>query len=383
MEHGIVVGVSPLISSLCYSVLRIEPYGECPYRCIYCYGRWYSRRAGVSWESPSTLRRVARYWRKRGLRKMPLRLSTLTEPFQPLEETARLSLKIMRICAEYGVPLLINTKSVLLREEPWRSALLKLSEKSLVVLQVTLVTLREGLAAELEPGAPSPEERLELCEWASGEGVPVVVRYQPVIPGIFELEAGDMLSQLKAAGVGRVVAESLRCSREELLCYRRLAPNSRDWERSEPWEPYSPRGRGDLVRPSLEWRIRAVSALAEIARKKGLGFATCKEGLFEYHTVPNCCSIDLLEAGEVALRPTLYEAWAVARRWGRVPLPEELFGECCSRPEYLCGEKLKEYPRILRKGLRGHEKVLAGVLRDPTLLERVAPSLAKLGREFK
>lgn len=172
-------------------MLRLEPYGERPYGCVYCYGRWYPRRAGISRGALGALRKIAKYWSGRELEKMPFRLSTLAEPFQPLERRARLSLRIMRACAELGVPLIVFTKSTLLRDEPWRSTLLELSDRLLVVLQATLVTLREELASELEPGAPSPEEMIELCEWASSEGVPVVARYQPAIPGIVELEAGE------------------------------------------------------------------------------------------------------------------------------------------------------------------------------------------------
>ena len=44
--EDLVINVSNHISSLCYSVLRFEPYRECEYKCLYCYARWY--RGGVS-----------------------------------------------------------------------------------------------------------------------------------------------------------------------------------------------------------------------------------------------------------------------------------------------------------------------------------------------
>jgi len=37
----LVVGVSSIISPLCYSALRLEPYTQCPFSYLYCYARWY------------------------------------------------------------------------------------------------------------------------------------------------------------------------------------------------------------------------------------------------------------------------------------------------------------------------------------------------------
>ena len=35
------INVSSIISPLCYSIMKIEPYTSCSFNCAYCYARWY------------------------------------------------------------------------------------------------------------------------------------------------------------------------------------------------------------------------------------------------------------------------------------------------------------------------------------------------------
>ena len=84
--EDLVINVSNHISSLCYSVLRFEPYGECEYKCLYCYARWY-RGGRVS--SFRAFLKLARRVNEMKLKPIPVRLSTLVEPFQPVEGEAK------------------------------------------------------------------------------------------------------------------------------------------------------------------------------------------------------------------------------------------------------------------------------------------------------
>ena len=128
----LVIGPSPYISTLCYSVLKIEPYDFCSLNCIYCYADWYSRKTR---RIIREFEKIAKKLKKRNLKTIPFRLSTLTEPFQPIEQAKKLSLKILKISLKYSIPLIINTKSTIVMEDPWRSEILKLYDKSLVILR--------------------------------------------------------------------------------------------------------------------------------------------------------------------------------------------------------------------------------------------------------
>ena len=87
----LVINVSNVISPLCYSVLKIEPYTACPHRCVYCYGRWYVRGSDVVAPRRVALAMfegVARQVYRKGLRPIPFRLSTLVDPFPCLLYTS-------------------------------------------------------------------------------------------------------------------------------------------------------------------------------------------------------------------------------------------------------------------------------------------------------
>jgi len=109
------VGASNIVSPLCYTVLRLEPYTACPFGCVYCYSRWYMRgnsgglhpRYGVV----DAFRDLARRVRRRGLRPVPLRLATLVDPFPPGEHLYRITERLLSIALELEYPLVVNLRA--------------------------------------------------------------------------------------------------------------------------------------------------------------------------------------------------------------------------------------------------------------------------------
>jgi hypothetical protein len=48
--------------------------------------------------------------------------------------------------------------------------------------------------------------------------------------------------------------------------------------------------------------------------------------------------------------------------------------EACRRCNRLCGDALQEYPKIISKPLRYHEKRLLKLLKAPEILRQIVPS---------
>ena len=377
----LVINVSNVVSPLCYSVVRLEPYTTCGFRCSYCYARWYWRCDGaidVRYPAIKAFRRVARYIARKGLRPIPARLATLTDPFHPPEEIFKASLELLKAAKELEYPLIINTKGVLYRKEPWLKVLEELLNAGLAVLQVSIATLNEAVSKRLEPQAPLPKERLAAARDLSSRGLPVVIRLSPYIPSVStgpSLE--DFVDEVRDAGIKLIIAESLRLEEGALnsLIHElgiNVAPND--------LEPYCLKKDAEvpILKFGLRVRLREYVRLARYLSNAGVGFATCKEGLFELHTVPNCCGMHLL-GGDIALRPTLYEVFRYLVTCGPLDLSsiEEVFyGRICRQGSYICGDDLTEYPRELYKYLRNHEKRLIKVLKDAGVLPKVAPNIA-------
>ncbi|MEM2960437.1 MAG: radical SAM protein [Candidatus Bathyarchaeia archaeon] len=361
-----VINPSINVSPYCYSILKVEPYLTCKHECIYCFGRWYRTISPCENDiTPNVIqgfKRILSSLKKRNLKTIPYRLSTLVDPFQPKEENHHVSKRIMDICLKNETPLIINTKATLLLDKDYFNILKKLSDKSIVVVQVSLSTINNRIAGILEPGAPSPEKRLDMAEKLSGENIPVIVRLQPFIPGITDCEVEEILRQSRYSGARQVIVEALRDEVANLKIYENLAYDKELYEDCSAWVSYSPSVEvpSKIARPHIKWRFKVYEAVRNLCDKHGLEFSTCKEGLYNYHTAENCCGLHLLDGSKYMLRPTLNEVWSYYKRNNKIPYFEELVKNL---PDiYIFKDRLKSYPRALRKKIIAHEKILTDVL---------------------
>jgi DNA repair photolyase len=376
----LVINVSNIISPLCYTVLRIEPYSICPYRCIYCYSKWYLKRKSniiiPRRKAVKMFEGVAKRIYRIGAKPIPFRLSTLVEPFPPHEELNRISERVLNIAKQYEYPLIVNTKSVKVVEiEDVKKILEELLDKGLAVLQLSLSTLDDNKSRVLEPLAPPPSRRLSIVKEFGSRGMPVVIRLSPFIPfysPTSEEEIKFALGIFKDIGVKHLIVEALRIEREAVEA---LVKELKVYGLS--FEGYSIReveGLKPLVRVSERLRIEAYTTLHRYAVKNGMGFATCKEGLFRFHTTDDCCGAYMLR--NYALRVTLWDFYRAGIIVGKQEVDAETsITSICKKFSRICSEMLLAYPRAISKHLKYHEKRLLKVLRKPELLKHIAPDI--------
>ena len=86
-----------------------------------------------------------------------------------------------------GLRLSITTKSALITRD--LDLLRRLDARSQLTVQTSLVTVDKALARQLEPGAPTPERRLQTVRTLSAAGIEVGVFALPILPGINDSEA--------------------------------------------------------------------------------------------------------------------------------------------------------------------------------------------------
>jgi DNA repair photolyase len=114
--------------------------------------------------------------------------------------------------SRFGHPMSIITKSALIARDI--DILGPMGERGLVRAAVSVTTLDRALARAMEPRAATPERRLEAVRRLTQAGVPTVVMFAPVIPGLNDHELEGVLeaaAQAGASGAGYVV---LRLPRE-------------------------------------------------------------------------------------------------------------------------------------------------------------------------
>ncbi|MEM2080611.1 MAG: radical SAM protein [Nitrososphaerota archaeon] len=163
----------------------LNPYIGCLHGCLYCYARDYTRQAEVveKWGSLVYVKEDLLGILKRETRKLKpgtVGISTITDPYQPVESVEKLTRRSIEVLLRRGFKVSVQTKSPLVLRD---LDILK-SFREMVDVGFTIITLDPGVASLLEPGAPIPAQRAKALTQVSGEGLRTWLFYGPVIPGL-------------------------------------------------------------------------------------------------------------------------------------------------------------------------------------------------------
>jgi DNA repair photolyase len=132
-------------------------------------------------------------------------LGSNTDPYQPLEATARVTREVIEVLRDFRHPLGITTRGSLVERDI--DVLAPMAEQGLARVGISITTLDAGLARKMEPRAPAPARRLAMIRRLSEAGVPVRVMVSPVVPGLTDHETEAILEAARDAGA--VAASSI------------------------------------------------------------------------------------------------------------------------------------------------------------------------------
>jgi len=114
--------------------------------------------------------------KKAAAQRIPLRFGTRSENFLPREKEVGAALTALKVVKDHEYPLIINTKSDLLLEEPYFSAITEIKN---VAIQVTITHNDDSVAKRLEPGAPPSSRRWEVLKTFNEVGINAMPRMEP------------------------------------------------------------------------------------------------------------------------------------------------------------------------------------------------------------
>lgn len=186
----------------------INPYLGCEHGCLYCYARFMRRMGhkGEDWGSFVDVKvnalerlRVEAPKRKRGV----VLLSSVTDPYQPIEEKFRLTRGALKVLIQHQFPIEILTKSDLVLRD---LDLLRQFDECEVGLTIT--TIDETTSRVFEPKASPVESRLRALRKLNEAGVDTFAFLGPLLPFLSEEGLEDLLFEL-AVTVDRVVVDRL------------------------------------------------------------------------------------------------------------------------------------------------------------------------------
>jgi len=265
----------------------INPYRGCEFACRYCYARYthefMAPKTGApgaetpDFRDPNLFERLiymkenAAWLLEQELRRhdseKEIALGTATDPYQPIERTAKITRSLLEVFARRsGLRLGIVTKSKLIERDI--DLLTEISRRNMLVVHVTITTPDPALARLLEPRAPRPDLRFAAVRRLRQAGLTAGVMCSPLLPGITDTaEALDRMAGLAAkARASFFVANPLflkSCSRPIYLSFvREHFPHLE--------ADYTARfAKDDFAKPAYQ---RQLAALVEDARRKhGLG----------------------------------------------------------------------------------------------------------------
>ncbi len=185
----------------------LNPYRGCEHGCAYCYARTYHEylgfSAGLDFETKIVVKHdIARLLeqtlRRPSWKPQPISLSGATDPYQPLERRLRLTRACLEVLLRYRNPVVIVTKNALIRRD--LDLLAEMARQELVLVWISVTSLKPEVTARLEPRTARPALRLKTIEALMRASVPVGVLAAPLIPGLTDEELPAILEAATHAG---------------------------------------------------------------------------------------------------------------------------------------------------------------------------------------
>lgn len=185
----------------------LNPYRGCEHGCTYCYARptheTLGMSAGLDFETkimakPEAPKLLADFLRRPNYVCEPIVLSGVTDPYQPIERSLKITRQCLEVMLECGQPVeLISKNRLMLRD---LDLLKEFARRKLVSVSLAITTLDEQLQHEMEPRASSPLGRLDMMKQLSAAGIPVRLLIAPLIPGLTDSEVPSIMKAASLCG---------------------------------------------------------------------------------------------------------------------------------------------------------------------------------------
>ena len=188
----------------------VNPYRGCFHACAYCYARpsheYLSLGAGTDFDRKIVVKlRAAELLRaafaKKSWRKETVAFSGVTDCYQPLEASYRLTRACLQVCVEHANPAAIITKSALIERDV--DVLVDLARVASAFVTVSIPFWDPERARAIEPYVATPARRLRVIETLARAGLDVGVNVAPIIPGLNDQDIPKILAAARDAGATR------------------------------------------------------------------------------------------------------------------------------------------------------------------------------------
>ena len=192
----------------------LNPYSGCAFGCTYCYAAFFARDTakrdtwgewvGVKENAIKVLRRPRQRAKLDGAR---IYMSTVTDPYQPIERDLELTRGLLGIMADGHTPkLVVQTRSPLVTRDV--DLFRRIAENGgRVQVNMTVTTDDEVVRKTFEPSCPSNARRIEAIREVHDAGVQACITLTPLL---WCEDVDAFVDSLLATGITRFIVQPFR-----------------------------------------------------------------------------------------------------------------------------------------------------------------------------
>lgn len=200
----------------------LNPYSGCSFGCTYCYAAFFSRTEEQrnNWGYWLTVKENAlqllKKYRKKPLTGKTIYMSSVTDPYQPLERELKLTRSLLQELADFHQPrLVIQTRS------PIASRDIDLFKQfKAIQVNMTITTDSETVRKVFEPLCPSNTSRLKAIKEINDAGVNACITMTPLLP----IEDAEIFAlNLRETGIKKFIVQPFHSDRGKFIAGTREA----------------------------------------------------------------------------------------------------------------------------------------------------------------
>ncbi len=163
----------------------VNPYIGCAHKCIYCYAEFMMRFSDINkpWGDYIIIKNVQKLINIKRLANKKILFSSVTDPYQPINVKYNLTRELLRqfINSECDIEILTKSKFLLNDME-----IIKKIPK--IKIGISLSTTNDSFRKDIEPGASSVEDRLNMLRILKDNHINTYLFISPIFPGISDVD---------------------------------------------------------------------------------------------------------------------------------------------------------------------------------------------------
>ena len=184
----------------------LNPYSGCSFGCTYCYAAFFSRTEeqrenwGYWVQVKENALQLLIKFRKKSLKGKTIYMSSVTDPYQPIEKELNLTRSLLKELSTYHQPrLVIQTRSPLAKRD-----IDLFKEFNVIQVNMTITSDSERVRKVFEPLCPSNASRLNAIKEINDAGVNTCITMTPLLP----IEnAEDFAKKLLDTGIKKFIIQ--------------------------------------------------------------------------------------------------------------------------------------------------------------------------------